>query len=106
MKSILILLSLFTSSLSFAKDDSVKTTCVRVINGDTIVVLSGDEVKLIGVDTPPFHRNVKLVNKSLGQKAWEFTNDHLKDKEIKLEFDSNNESTNHIDKEGKLLAYV
>ena len=62
---LILLLSFFLFSQNWR-------TCIRVIDGDTIV-LDGDEtVRLIGVDTPETKDPRKPVE-YFGQEAYEFT---------------------------------
>jgi len=66
----------------------------EVIDGDTIVLQSGEHVRYIGIDTPekdqPFYQQAKELNQKL-----------IGTKEIRIEFDVQKK-----DKYGRLLAYV
>lgn len=66
----------------------------EVIDGDTIVLQSGEHVRYIGIDTPekdqPFYREAKELNQKL-----------VEAKEIRIEFDVQKK-----DKYGRLLGYV
>jgi micrococcal nuclease len=96
--------------------DYLKVT--RVVDGDTIVLETGEKVRLIGVDTPEVHERAKLHKdaersqrdvqtiRELGKKAWEFTTKLVKGKHVRLEFDQANAHTNHKDRYGRTLAYV
>jgi len=85
----------------------------RVIDGDTILLETGERVRLIGIDTPEMHESDKLYRdsrrtnqdiqtiKALGRRAWEFTKNLVEGKRVRLEFD-----VEKNDKYGRLLAYV
>ena len=47
-------------------------TCIRVVDGDTIILDANERVRLIGVDTPKTKDPRKLVQ-YFGQEAYEFT---------------------------------
>lgn len=85
----------------------------RVVDGDTLVLESGERVRLIGIDTPEMHDSAKLYKdsqrsgqdiktiKAMGERSYKFTKDLLEGKRVSLEFD-----TDRYDKYGRLLAYV
>jgi micrococcal nuclease len=85
----------------------------RVIDGDTILLETGERVRLIGIDTPEIHESDKLYRdsqrtqqdistiKELGMRAYKFTKNLVEGKRISLEFDAEK-----YDKYGRLLAYV
>jgi len=80
----------FIGSQVFSKAIKVK----EVIDGDTIVLQSGEHLRYVGIDTPererPFYREAKELNQKL-----------VEGKEIRIEFDLQKK-----DKYGRLLAYV
>lgn len=84
----------------------VLPTCqvIRVVDGDTIVVLyqgQEEKVRLIGVDTPEsVHPDAEKNNES-GKTASDYTKTQLMGKEVQLEFD-----VQKRDKYQRLLAYV
>ena len=67
---------------------------IKVIDGDTVELASGEKLRYIGIDTPekddPFYQEAKDFNRQLVQG-----------KKIKLEFD-----VQEKDKYGRLLGYV
>lgn len=85
----------------------------RVVDGDTLMLESGERVRLIGIDTPEIHQSEKLYRdsqrtkqdirtiKELGRRAWKFTRDLVESKRVSLEFDVEKK-----DRYGRLLAYV
>jgi len=87
---LILCLILFMGSQVFSKVIKVK----EVIDGDTIVLQSGEHVRYIGIDTPekdqPFYQQAKELNQKL-----------VEGKEIRIEFD-----VQRKDKYGRLLAYV
>jgi len=85
----------------------------RVVDGDTIVIETGERVRLIGIDTPEIHESNKLYRdsrkshkdvcsiKELGMKSFKFVSGLLQGQRVRLEFD-----VEKHDKYGRLLAYV
>ncbi|MGD9014808.1 MAG: thermonuclease family protein [Candidatus Omnitrophota bacterium] len=85
----------------------------KVVDGDTLVLASGERVRLIGIDTPEMHVSDKLYRQaqqsktdiqtimSLGNQAYKFTRDLVEGKRVRLEFD-----VERFDKYGRWLAYV
>lgn len=85
----------------------------RAVDGDTLVLASGERVRLIGIDTPEMHESDKLwrdaqrTNQSptaiqaMGRRAYEFTKGLVEGKSVRLEFDKQ-----RMDKYKRLLAYV
>jgi micrococcal nuclease len=72
----------------------------RVIDGDTLQLSTGEEVRLIGVDTPETKHPRKPVQ-AFGKRASTFTTQMVKGKSVRLEFD-----VQRKDKYKRLLAYV
>ena len=99
---------LFLSVLANAKTlynyiKPVSATCIRAIDGDTIIVdIAGvkERVRLIGVDTPETKHPRKPVQ-HFGKEAYNFTWRMAEGKKVRLEFDQNQR-----DKYKRLLAYV
>lgn len=85
----------------------------RVVDGDTLLLESGERVRLIGIDTPEMHESDKLYRdahrtqqdihaiQKMGRRAWEFTKNLVEGKRVSLEFD-----VEKYDKYDRLLAYV
>ena len=85
----------------------------RVVDGDTLLLASGERVRLIGIDTPEMHESAKLHRdskknnqdiaaiKELGQRSYEFTKSLVEGKIVSLEFD-----LEKYDRYERLLAYV
>lgn len=86
-------------TLSLAAQQTWRT-CIRVIDGDTIVLDGNETLRLIGVDTPETKDARKPVQ-YFGQEASEFTRNLVEGKRVRLEFDQD-----RVDKYGRTLAYV
>ncbi len=72
----------------------------RVIDGDTILLTSGQKVRYIGVDTPETKHPRRKVE-HLGKEAYYFNKNLVEGKNVELEFD-----VRKYDKYGRWLAYV
>jgi micrococcal nuclease len=70
------------------------TEVVRVVDGDTFVITSGEKVRLIGVDTPE-------TSEPYYEEATDYLSAQVLGKEVLLEGD-----TSETDKYGRLLRYV
>ena len=106
---------------SSKKDDQIKEfnynsiRIIRIIDGDTFEIESGEKVRLIGIDTPEKYESKKLNNdseiskkdkeliKKLGDLSSKYTENELLNKKIKLVPDSTNSNK---DRNGRLLRYV
>lgn len=75
-------------------------SCIRVIDGDTIVLDGNERVRLIGVDTPET-KDPRTPVEYYGQEAYEFTKSLVENKKVRLEFDIYKK-----DKYGRTLAYI
>ena len=85
----------------------------RAVDGDTLVLESGERVRLIGIDTPELHESKKLYRdaqrsgediktiQGMGKRAADFTKSLVEGKRVRLEFD-----VDRYDKYKRLLAYV
>jgi endonuclease YncB( thermonuclease family) len=80
--------------------ESNEALVVRTSDGDTLVLESGDRVRLIGVDTPETH-HPELPVQRFGKEASDFTRKHAEGRRVQLEF-----GPECRDKYGRLLAYV
>jgi len=74
--------------------------CIRVVDGDTIILDGYERVRLIGVDTPETKHPKKPVQ-YFGKEAYEFTKRMVEGKKVRLEYDWQRK-----DKYGRTLAYV
>ena len=74
--------------------------CIRVLDGDTVVLDNSERVRLIGVDTTEKSHPHKPIE-YFSEEATQFTRQLLEDKEVRLEYDKDRRG-----KYGRLLAYV
>lgn len=74
--------------------------CLRIVDGDTIVLADGRRVRYIGVDTPETKHARKPVE-FFGREASLFNQRLVEGKQLTLEFD-----VERRDRYGRLLAYV
>ncbi|EDT84136.1 thermonuclease [Clostridium botulinum] len=74
-----------------------KATVYRVIDGDTIILNTGERVRFIGVNCP----EDTTKHEDFGREATLYTRSMLEDKTVYLEKDISN-----TDKYGRLLRYV
>ena len=72
----------------------------RVIDGDTLELDNGEDVRLIGVDTPETKHPKKPVER-FGKEATAFTMRLVEGQEVRLAYDQQRK-----DKYGRTLAYV
>jgi len=102
MKSKIKILGLILLSLILITGIQSQTwrECIRVVDGDTIVLDGNEKVRLIGVDTPETKDPRKPVQ-YFGKEASEFTRGLVEGQKVRLEFDQNK-----IDKYDRTLAYV
>ena len=75
-------------------------TCIRVIDGDTIILNGNERVRLIGVDTPETKDPRKPVQ-YFGKEAYEFTRRLVEGKKVRLEYDWQRKDTYR-----RTLAYI
>ena len=72
----------------------------RVIDGDTVVLNTGEKVRYIGVNTPELSNRKKLID-CFAQEALTVNKQLVEGKQVRLEKDISN-----VDKYGRLLRYV
>lgn len=72
----------------------------RVVDGDTLLLETGERLRLLGVDTPETVKPNHPVER-LGREASEFTGRFVEGKRVRLGFDKERR-----DRYGRLLAYV
>lgn len=73
---------------------------VRVVDGDTFEIDTGEKVRMIGIDTPELHHPTKDVQ-CFGKEAMLKTKDMLEGKMVRLEKD-----VSETDRYGRLLRFV
>ena len=75
-------------------------TCTRVVDSTSIILNSGEKVRLIGVTTPEnIHPGKPTIH--LAKEAFTLTEKMVKGKEVRLEYDLQNK-----DEDGRRLVYV
>jgi micrococcal nuclease len=79
---------------------SLAERVARVIDGDTIVLESGERVRYIGIDTPESVHPRKSVE-FMAREASEYNRALVDGKDVRLEYD-----VQRRDRYGRLLAYV
>jgi micrococcal nuclease len=79
----------------------------RVVDGDTLVLGTGERVRLIGVDAPESKRPNTPVE-YFGREAAAFTRRMVEGKRVRLEYDPANAARGHKDNtsQRRTLAYV
>jgi len=95
------------------KPKQVFYTVKRVVDGDTVVLSTGEKVRMIGIDTPESRMNKKLKRDmektrldadtiiALGKRSAQFTRTLTEGKPVRLEFDVQKK-----DRYDRLLAYL
>lgn len=97
-KIIWIFIFLFLTKINFVF--SVTYKVIRVIDGDTIVIATGEKIRYIGMDTPEMHDPRPQV-KYFAKKAKEINANLVLNKNVNLEFD-----VEKYDRYNRILAYV
>jgi len=87
----LLVISYLLSSYSHAPTGQ---RVIKVLDGDSIILANGEEVRYLGIDTPEY-------GQPFAEEAREFNRRLVKDRTVELEFDI--EKRDHY---GRLLAYV
>ena len=75
----------------------------RVVDGDTLLLDTGERVRLIGVDTPETKRPNTPVE-YFGKEASAFTKRLAEGKRIRLEYDQANAHLGHKDRYGRTFG--
>ncbi len=74
---------------------------ISVIDGDTIILESGQKVRYIGIDAPESYLPKMGVSHFYGKEPWEHNKKLVEGKKVSVELD-----VQEKDPEGRLLAYV
>jgi micrococcal nuclease len=74
----------------------------RVVDGDTIILETGERVRLLGVNAPEVNSPKKSIE-AFGKEASEFTRRIVEGKLVRIEADQPGSKT---DKHSRILAYV
>ncbi len=93
----LLTTSLFLTVLCACSPAPDTATVTRVIDGDTIIIGTGQRVRYIGIDTPEVYPQPEAY----GMEAWQANRKLVEGKEVRLERD-----VSETDKYGRLLRYV
>jgi len=72
-----------------------------VVDGDTVVLSDGTNVRYIGINTPEIRHGDKGVDQPYGREATAFNRNLVHRKRVRLEFDAE-----RTDRYGRLLAYL
>jgi len=94
--------------LSNTELQKAKFQVVKVYDGDTITISDGFHeirVRLIGIDTPEMNEKNPVL-RNLADQAKDYLSSLILDQYIYLQLDHFNEKSMHLDKFGRLLAYV
>ena len=107
----LIILSVVLTSC--AKTDYSNILVTKVFDGDTLRLVNGEKVRLLGIDSPEMYESDKLFRDAQrtggdietimarGRESYKFTKKLVEGRRVKLEFD-----VEKRDKYGRLLAHV
>ncbi|MFC1942878.1 thermonuclease family protein [Chloroflexota bacterium] len=88
---------LFLTPLYACSSAPETATVTRVIDGDTIIISTGQRVRYIGIDTP----ELRPYLEAFGTEAWQANRNLVENKEVRLETD-----VSETDKYDRLLRYV
>jgi micrococcal nuclease len=94
---LLVIISFFIMPLSACTSAPETTTVTRVIDGDTVIIGTGQWVRYIGIDTPEVYPKMEAY----GMEAWQANRRLVEGKKVRLERD-----VSETDKYGRLLRYV
>lgn len=96
LKNIFFFLFFFFSFSIF----SYEIKCIKVIDGDTILLSSGEKLRYIGIDTPETKHPKEKVE-YFGKEAYLINKELVEGKNVEIEFD-----VQKRDRYGRLLGYV
>jgi micrococcal nuclease len=96
IRILLVFIFLFFSLSVFA----LEIKCIKVIDGDTILLSNGERLRYIGIDTPETKHPLRKVE-YLGREAYLLNKKLVEGKNIRIEFD-----VEKRDRYGRLLGYV
>ena len=85
-----------------------KFKVIKIYDGDTITLSDGTHeirVRLIGIDTPEMNEKNPIL-RNLANQAKDYLSSLILNQFIYLQLDHFNEKSMHLDKFGRLLAYV
>ena len=85
-----------------------KFKVIKIYDGDTITISDGTHeirVRLIGIDTPEMNEKNPIL-RNLANQAKDYLSSLILNQFIYLQLDHFNEKSMHLDKFGRLLAYV
>lgn len=95
-----LLLCAFVLAVLALKEINNNTRCLRVVDGDTIIVTKNKRVRLIGVNTPETKHPRKGVEPG-GKEASEWLKNRIEGKEINVTYDEKKH-----DHYGRTLGYI
>lgn len=83
-------------------------TVVQVVDGDTIILETGQRIRLLGVNTPESGSTAKKPMERYGKEATEFTRRMAEGKRVRLEYDQATATRGYQDitPQKAILAYV
>lgn len=85
-KFFLSVLSFSISAIFFSLSHSDTFKIKRVVDGDAVILVNGERVRLIGVDTSETKHPQKLVER-FEKETYLFTKRMVEGKEVRLEYD-------------------
>ncbi|MDO8729785.1 MAG: thermonuclease family protein [Candidatus Omnitrophota bacterium] len=98
---VLLCAAALARAVELQSDQTITAAVVqRAIDGDTVVLVGGERVRYIGVDTPELHHPKKKVQ-PYAREAMEFNRRLVEGQKVRLETD-----VERRDRYGRLLAYV
>lgn len=85
-----------------AKPDAGLVQVVRIVDGDTVVLMGGEKVRVIGIDTPETV-SPKVKPECGGQDATDFAEKYLLNRKVRVVLDDTQGERDHYE---RLLAYL